>query len=136
MALPSWGGRAPYLVIVLLRVLVELVQGPRGVQGVRVCLKGPGQGCMTHGGQKPCPRGLGPRYEGPPPISSASRHTAMPGTDSFPSTRAPGRDKGWLRAAPAHHVSSASLGPVGTSPAPRADSLPAPAGCLQGGTGG
>lgn len=77
------GGQAPYLIIVLLRVLVELVQGHEGVQGVRVCLRGRGRGCMTHRGQKPCPRGWADT-KGPPPIPSQhsdterARHRQLP----------------------------------------------------------
>ena len=77
------GGPAPYLVIVLLRVLVELVQGHEGVQGVCVRLKGQGRGCMTHGGRRPCPRGWADT-KGPPPTLSQrldtqrARHRQLP----------------------------------------------------------
>lgn len=77
------GGPAPYLVVVLLRVLVELVQGHDGVQGVCVRLKGRGRGCVTHGGRRPCPSGRADA-QGPPPTPSQrldtqrARHRRLP----------------------------------------------------------
>lgn len=49
--LPPPGGH-PYLVIVLLCVLVELVQGHEGVEGVCVCLQACGRGCACDPGQR------------------------------------------------------------------------------------
>ena len=92
------GGWAPYLVVVLLRVLVELVQGHEGVQGVRVCLKGRGRGCMTTGAGG-CAPGGGQILRTPLRPRHNTQTHSVPGTDSFPSMGAPGK-WGWLRAVP------------------------------------